>query len=338
MIVGLKWIGSLEHYESVITENPIEEIWHLIDLFTADETIAECNPPVNNDLVPFICESIVQAEEFRTSASISGEHTKPLLTYYCIHNLTKAVLALETNCKPAGYHGLMKVEIPPNGNLLDISAQINEGVFWEFLQLNKVAPVKNLKITVDSLIKRCGYLIREYNFAYRKTSEALVPRLVADIGLNELELTIDNFDASVKDNWIRLFPKLTEYFELAESRDQVLIFKLKENIPKGNLVNIQKVLDDVLIYSVFKNPPYFLIPVTDPDLLWPQEAYLYALSFILCSLVRYYPDYWYKNVIGYKRNRWAIRKINSIVERVYPNLMINIMYNYKFHRFITADF
>lgn len=338
MIKGLKWIGSLEWYEAIITEKPLDEIWHLIDLFTAEETIAECNPPVDQNLVPFLCESIMQAEEFKLSAATSGEHTKPLLLYYCIHNLTKAILALETNTKPAGYHGIMKVELPSSGNLLDVSAQLNEGVFWELLKFNKVTPVKYFKFTVDDLIKRCGYLIREYHIAYKKTSDILIPKIDADIGLTVLELTIKKPTHDFDQKWKGLLPKLSEYFELLETKDELMTLKLKDHIPRGNIENIRKVLDNVLTYSVFKSPSYFILPANNPEFVWPQDAYLYAIAFILGSLVRYYPDYWYQNVVGNKRNRWVIRKINTIVGRVYPNLMLNIMFNYKLHRFVTASF
>jgi hypothetical protein len=336
MIRGLKWIGSLERYETIITENPLDEIWHLIDFLTAEETIAKCDPPVDKDLVPFLCESIEQSQEFRKSAAVSGEHTKPLLIYYCVHNLTKAMLALETNKKPVGYHGLMKVEVPANGNLLGISAQVNEGVFWGLLHFNKIKPVKHLKVSVDDLLKSCGYLVREYHYAYEKVSDILLPELEEDMGLNALELSINKPDNDFDNRWEELLPKLPKYFELSESKDNLLILKLKDNIPKGNLENIRKVLDDVLIYSVFNHPSYFLLPRKDPNLFWPQDAFLYALSFILGSLVRYYPDYWYQHIISNKRNRWTIRSINSVVERVYPNLMINIMYNYKIHKFLSA--
>jgi hypothetical protein len=336
MVRKLSWIGHLESYETIITENPIDEIWHLIDFFTSEETIAECNPPVDSDLLPFISESIVQAQEFRQSASTSGEHTKPLLTYYSIHNLTKALLALETNQKPSGYHGLMRVKLPADGNFLGVSAQLNDGVFCDLLQFNKIATIKNFKITVNDLISRCGYLIREYRLAYGKQSDVIIPKVSADMGLNELELTFKKID-NIENNWMILFPKLAEHFELVDSSSEYANFKSRPTIPKGKLEDIQKVINDVLIRSIFMDSCLFLLPITNHNLQWPQEAYLYALSFILGSLVRYYPDYWHKHIVGHKRNRWVIRKINSIVERVYPNLMLNIMYNNKFYKFSSSS-
>lgn len=336
MITGLKWVGSLKKYEFIYTERPLEEIWHLIDFFTAQETIAECNPPVDNELIPLLCESIIQAEEFRNSAETSGEHTKPLLIYYCIHNLTKAMLVMETNKNPAGYHGLMKVEVPASGDLLDVSVQVNEGVFWELLEFNKITPKKNFRLTINDLIRRCGYLSREYNFAYKKTSDVLIPKLEADLQLTTLELTIKKTTHDFEAKWKELFPSLSKYFELLEIKDDFATLKLKTNNPPKNITNIHKILDDTLVYSVFQTPPYFLTPLTNTDLFWTQDAILYALSFILGALVRYYPDYWHQQIIGNKRNRWVIRKITSIVERVYPNLMINIMFNYKSYRFGTT--
>ncbi len=333
MIGKLKWIGRLEPYELVITENPLEEIWHMIDFLTAEETISQCIPPVDKELTPFICESIAQAEEFRHSAAESGEHTKPLLTYYSIHNLTKAVLALELNKKPPGYHGLMRVELPKDEAFPGTSVQMNYGVFSELLSSNKIEPIKNMKITADDLMKRCGYLIRDYAMAYDKESLVIVPRLSADLYLNEMELSFHETKEVAEQNLPTAFPRLMDYFEIIKGETGVLTMKLKDGVPRGDLNSIQKVLKDTLTISIFGHPPYFLVPCTDSPFNWPQEAYLYALSFILCSLVRYYPDYWYNNIIAHKRNRWIIRKINSIVERVYPNLMLNIMFGYRLYRF-----
>ena len=95
----------------------------------------------------------------------------------------------------------------------------------------------------------------------------------------------------------------------------------------GKVLDIYSVLDKTVIYSVFANPNYFLLPTTNVEYSWPQEAYLYALSFILSSLVRYHPDYWHREVIGKRKNRWVIRRLNSIMERIYPNMMVNIMFN-----------
>lgn len=338
MIDKMTWIGPLEEYETIVTENPIEEIWHQIDFFTAEETIAKCNPPVDKELIPFICESIAQAEEFRSSASVSGEHTKPLLAYYSVHNLTKAMLALETNQRPQGYHGLMKVALPADEDFLGISAQINMGVFSELLSFNKIKPEIKLKFTIDDLIKQCGYLRREYSLAYDKRSTVITPHLKADIRLNELELRFDKADIANEQNLPLLFPKLMEYFKLTRTENNRLILGLKDDVVKGDLHNIQSVIRETLVLSVFNYSPLFLVPCNAPILNWPQEAYLYALSFILGSLVRYYPDYWYKNIIAHKKNRWVVRKINSVVERVYPNLMFNIMYGKKMYRFSPGGY
>ena len=151
MVIELPWIGALESFKTINTENPIEEIWHLIDFFTSEETISTCDPPVDRDLIPYICESITQAQEFRLSASSCGEHTKPLLTYYSMHNLTKAVLALETNSRSAGYHGLKHVEVPSDDSFIGVSAKVNGGVFSDLLLFKGFSPNRNLK--VDEFVK-----------------------------------------------------------------------------------------------------------------------------------------------------------------------------------------
>jgi len=186
MIKKLPYMGSLEKCEYRITENPIEDIWHLIDMVTSEEIILEkSDRSVSKDILPFVTESIIQAQEFRDSAASCSEHTKPLQLYYCFHNLTKAVLALENNQVSPGYHGLKKVEIPSSGDLLEVCLQLDQGVFWDLLLLEGAIPKKDLLTTFDELLTRCVYMIWECEIAYSKKPTVLVPATIA-LGLTAL--------------------------------------------------------------------------------------------------------------------------------------------------------
>lgn len=328
MIKKLPYMGPLEKYEYRITENPIEEIWHLIDLATSKEIILEkSSSPVSKDVVPFITESIVQAEEFKSSAAVCTEHTKPLQLYYCFHNLTKAILVLENNSVSSGYHGLKKVEIPSSGDFLGVSAQLDEGVFWDLLLLEGITPKRCLQITFDGLLNRCVYMTWEYEMAYNMKSMVLLPGLECNHSFTELKVKTQAPLGDFLAKWEELLPSFAKYFELKESTSDHLIFSLRAGAPRGNLDAIQSVLDQTVIYSVFTSPNYFLLPITNVEYSWSQEAYFYALSFILSSLVRYYPDYWHREVLAKRRNRWIVRRLNYVMERVYPNLMLNIMFS-----------
>ena len=328
MIRGLHYTGSLEKCECRITENPIEDIWHLIDLAASEEMILEeCSASVSKDVVPFITESIIQAEEFKSSAASCAEHTKPLQLYYCFHNLTKATLAWENNRISLGHHGLKRVEIPSSTDLLEVSARVDEGVFWDLLLLKRITPKRDLRITFDELLKRCAYMTWEYEIAYNRKSMILIPNVDCNTSFTDLEIKIQAPPKDFSAKWEKLLPDFAKYFELKEPASNYLIFALKNDAPKGSLDAIQSVLDETVIHSVFANPNYFLLPITNIEYSWPQELYLYALSFILSSLVRYHPDYWHREVIGKRKNRWIVRRLNSITERIYPNMMVNIMFS-----------
>jgi len=328
MIRGLHYIGSLEEFERRIAENPIEDIWHLIDLAASEEKILEDSPAsLSKDVIPFITESIIQAEEFKSSAASSAEHTRPLQLYYCFLNLTKAILAWENNRVSLGHHGLKRIKIPSSTDLLEVSAQVHKGVFWDLLSLKGIAPKRDLRITFDELLKRCAYMTWEYEIAYNRKSMVLIPNVDSNTSFTELEIKIQTPPKDFSAKWEKLLPDFAKYFELKEPASNYLILALKNDAPKGSLDAIQSVLDETVIYSVFTSPNYFLLPITNVAYSWPQELYLYALSFILSSLVRYHPDYWHREVIAKRKNRWIVRRLNSIMERVYPNMMVNIMFS-----------
>lgn len=329
----LQWIGSIEAYESISSESTIKELWHLINFAASEETLSSCIPSIDKELMSYICESITQAEEFSNSASTSSIHTKPLLTYYSIHNLTKAMLVMETNKKSIGYHGLMKVDLPEDGNFLGVSVKVNEGVFSNLLSFKGISPIKGLKITVEDLIKRCVYLVNDYRMAYKGNSIVIFPSLSVDMDWDQIDLCFNKTTEVTEMTITTLLPKLQNYFELIDSEKDTLHFKSKANFPKGNREEIQKLLPEIFGIGVFSQCPIYLVPCIDLKLDWPQEAILFSLSFILSSLVRYYPDYWYKNVISHRRNIWLIKKMDSIIERVYPNLMLNIMFGNRIYRF-----
>jgi hypothetical protein len=317
--IHLSYVGPLEKCEYRVAENSIEEIWHLIDLFASEDVILENSTvAVKKEVVSFVAESVVQAEEFDFSSTSSTEHTKPLQLYYCFHNLTKAILARNNNRISPGYHGLKKVQIPSSRSLLDVSARLDEGVFWDLLLLTGVSPTRNLRINFDDLLKRCAYTTWEYETAYRKKSMILIPRLDASISLSELEITIEAPLGDLAANWKILLPSFAKYFELRKSEPGRLIFGLNRDAPRGSLGAIQNILDETVIFNVFARPECFFLPNDKDECYWPQEAYLYALSFILSSLVRYYPDYWQQEIMAKKKNRWLVRRLNWVMRRVLP--------------------
>jgi hypothetical protein len=335
---GLIHIGSIGNYSHVVSENPIRDIWHHIELFTVEDFLDTCTPPVEKTLVPFLVESIVHAGEFLSAYNSSGEHTRALQQYYCFHNLTKAVLALENIPNPQ-YHGLKKVEVPSNNNLLDVTAMVDKGVLWDLLVLKKAKPVRDTKITFEQVLRRCVYMAAQYKLAYRKKSEVLMPKVTCDIRFGTLEVQIAIPDDDFLKNWKDLIPGMAAHFELQKVADNGLAtFILKDDAPRGSSDAIQRVLGQFVTYNVFENPEFFILLHRNIDYDWPQEATMYALSFILSSLVRYYPDFWSRHVIGNKKNWWLVKGLMSMMERVYPNLMLNTMYGGQIIKFSAFSF
>jgi len=329
--IHMSYIGPLGEYNYRVSENPIEEIWHLLDLSASEDMILEhIDKSMKKEVVSFIAESVAQAEEFDLSSTSSTEHTKSLLLYYCFLHLTKAVLALLNKRITSSYHGLSICDIVPGTDLLDVSAKLKKGVFWDLLLLGGVTPTQNLRITLDELLRRCAYIGWEYKTAYGKDSMILNPSLNASISLSELEIKIRAPYGDLLKEWNTRLQGFDKYFELSESTQDHLIFRLNDNAPRGSLPKIRKILDDTMIFNVFAEPEFFLLPKDRDVYHWSQEAYLYAVSFILGSVVRYYPAYWHQEIIAKRKNRWLIRRLNWVMRRVYLNIMINFLFGQRF--------
>ncbi len=229
--------------------------------------------------------------------------------------------------------------MPPNNELLDVTAVVDNGVFWELLVLKKVKPVRDTKITFGQVIRRCAYMAWHYQTAYRIKSEVLVPVVTCGMQFGAVEIQIAITDDDFLENWKDLIPGMAAHFELRQiTENRLATFILKDDAPKGTLDAIQEVLHKFVIYNVFESPEFFILPHTNIDYDWPQDAYLYALSFILSSLVRYYPDFWSQQVMGNKKNWWLVKGLMSMMERVYPNLMLNTMYGGRVIKFSGSSF
>lgn len=78
-------------------------------------------------------------------------------------------------------------------------------------------------------------------------------------------------------------------------------------------------------FSIYSDESYY-ININNKDLQLPDAVAYFGIMYILSSIVRYKPDKIYKLINDRDTSiNWFLNRVCSIEERVYPNLMLNLL-------------
>src|SRR5689334_4245055 len=99
----LPLMGYPQNYTAHYTENPIQEIWNHL-LFFADPSFLKNvweGENISTKLISFVSTSLKQAHEYFQASQGVSLTTRPLLLYYSMLNLAKAIITIrkDTRCK-----------------------------------------------------------------------------------------------------------------------------------------------------------------------------------------------------------------------------------------------
>ncbi len=289
-----------------------------------------------------------QAREYFRNANNSSNSVRPLLTFYGVASLSRALLLLlrcnggEETLK-AG-HGLMTVDW---GNTLsgDLSKGLSSlgelkistcsGLFSDFLKetenrisihlnssgvdwkLNYNIPELNKQITLFELFERIPDLERDYLNIEKEIKYAPVSQMTYS--------SEKGFNACVN----------AQQFEGFKNIYENLGYEVNKN---GNLYNITcnqeifaKNLPLILhkyIYKTFGTIPalYIVEPFQNME-NYSQLSVTYIIAYFLGMLVRYYPTHWISLVQGEKGDScWPLlNRAQHFVEATYPELVIELI-------------
>ncbi|ALO17376.1 hypothetical protein L21SP5_03781 [Salinivirga cyanobacteriivorans] len=334
----LQHIGHIEKSIILRTENPIEEIWSYFLRFSDFNYIK--NSWTNRDDCEYIYVTICikQSYEYYKASLGLSLNTRPLLLYYSFLNLTKATLYIAQDERPPDYHGLCKENIEKDiksiDDILDFSAEVNNGVFKKLAELLDFNINLNKRLTLADFLKNSIELNNDYSHYFKQSPSFIIPKVDSFLD-GELNITFNvGFlkDDSEKINRIKTTFKNFEF----EQNEMNLIFKKKIDLNTGQPGEYDKkawdILKEYFLLSVFNDNKYHM-NINDKESLLPNSLAYFGILYILSSIVRYKPDKLHNLIMDRDTSvNWMLDKICSVTERVYPNLMLNLLGN-QFYKF-----
>ncbi|MBN2567849.1 MAG: hypothetical protein JXB42_00295 [Deltaproteobacteria bacterium] len=306
------------------SENPLDSVWEELNLLSDPVYLRKAWPQADGELILYTCFSIQQAHEYFLASKYVTYATKPLLLYYCFLNLAKAALAMKNDKVPKGHHGLSNPKY--EDQIVDCCMKTNAGVFDE---LNKATASEisiDEEVSAGLFSERAIELLSVYERIYGKKPSIITPK----IGRfpNEVKISVDKsimaHYPSLEDI---LVAKLSRDFEKIETGNSALIFKNKSQLPASQdeaKALADEIVNRYVLYSVLHDKRHF-IDISDRRI--SQESCYFALMFLLGSAVRYAPSTLHDWLYDLKKsNRSYLERVCNTAARVFPNLMLNLIY------------
>lgn len=295
-----------------------------------------------------ISASSRQAREFFRNASVSNYSVRPLLTFYGVASLARALSLLlrrhggEEGLKrghgletvgwthqlsgkiSAGLEGLGGLRVRTcSGLFSDLAKETNNrisihvrssGVDW---RLNYRLPNFGDEISLKDLMARVPDLNKDYK---------IVSDDIKYSAINEMTYDSDTgFKAKVAANDFEKFKNSYEDmgYKIERSGDLFIISgtseRFSENTPQFMHAYIDKLFETI--------PRLFIVAPFPGGNVYSQLCITYIFSYILGMLARYYPTHWISLIQGEKGDAlWpTINRAQRFVEQSFPELAIELI-------------
>jgi len=327
--IGIPYLGTAEVFEGLRTENPIEAMWGELNMSADPTYLKKIRPAMSGELASYICMTIRQAYEYYLASIHVSYMTKPLLIYYSHLNLAKAAIAFKNNCTPPPHHGLTSYR--EGIDMKCCTATICKGVFSELGDLTKSNVAEGDVIQADEFCKRIIELLNDY-YRYFGKIPVMIPCNITRYAGGTISLMIDKKRLEESPNLETILTKKLHSHFAKECYNEAGSLVLKNTFPvpkteEGMDKYGDLILNQYFCYSTLHDNRYYL-DISERHL--SQECCYFGLMFILGSVVRYSPILLYKWIYDFDMsNKAFIEKICSISSRVFPNLMLNLMYGRK---------
>lgn len=296
----------------------------------------------NTDKVIYL---IKQAREYYLTASTSHILVKPLLLYYGMVSLVKALLLTHDPYYPRHTrllkHGVTTKKLKPkNYRFRDDEIRIQkEGLFPLFLHLISEDRDYLNKYRVQDLLA----LLPEVNKAYQRLYEhqTMVPvhlsnriqleermttLYLPDTVLDTLHVTYSGFIS-----FLNRYNTGSSVFSESHHQTPRGIFQIQWEHPKYVHVNDSpNGFENRLFMQDYKGNFYFLL-IHDREKLLPEETIHLMLMYVLGMLCRYETDLWGDLIFSFaSEDMYIINEFLQISARKFPNLILNLLMQEKF--------
>jgi hypothetical protein len=235
--------------------------------------------------------------------------------------------------RPPDYHGLCKEnlekEITSANDLLDFSAETNNGIFKDLGAKIGVTLNNGQRLSMGDFFSNALELNHDYCLYFSKIPGFITAKVDTYVN-GEINIV---FTENILKTETGLAEKLIKKFEefSFENQGPTLVFKKRLDLKTlGNRefdVQASVLFKKYFSFSVFSGSPYY-VNINDDSRRLSNALAFFGIMYILSSVVRYKPDRMYK-LLNEKNTSvtWMLSKICSTAERVYPNLMLNLLHN-----------
>lgn len=344
------------------TENPINEIWKQLKFVSYKENCKNLligkiksgrtllfNPPDPSldKKVTEISMCIQQGIEYFAAANKVSINTSPLLIYYGILSLAKALIVANNQnifIDDIKYHGLSTRPSTPalesfrsnkNGWCIENEyAIVNGGVFNE---LNKtIDPNRLLPIQSIIRIKDCISSVPEVKEIYERFYQEHANSFHMYSELKEVNLDRNKIEFAIPPNekvdiLLAHIPQIATDFDTVENMHDIFpCFRSKNDIRLkdiGYFANYHSLIGG----RYFVCGLNFEISGSRQSLVIDQQLLDYISLFILGEQVRYHQDLWCRLVQGEDSGALGVIEMYlEIVKRRYPNAILNNLFGENF--------
>lgn len=323
--VELPWVGSYQKDQGFITEDPLSEVWSRIGRFGNGEFLSDNFKPDNNRLpwdkyLRYVEVRIRQAVEFREAAQRSSLLTQPLPLYYSLLNTTRAFLALGPEVMPRPTHGLRFISA---ANLLDSSAQIQEGTFTDYLNAARIKWKVGENISLRDAL---GFIV-EIDNEYRSMKDAncFVQRVSVRAGPKlGVRLSFHNYKGDFVAEWERAFPDLAGVCRLEDNN----VLLVTDSKVAESADNVSEFVRTYMIpqLALSMNPLWFTFRQDNGVPKLSRIAYYYVAMFVLGMAVRYEPELMLSASAAGSELGWLLKRFLRCSERYFPQLKLMEFY------------
>jgi hypothetical protein len=341
---ALAYVGPYEKFTKIRSDNPIREIWDMLLKHSDINYLSKCWEEKDVDDYVYVSNSLIQAHEYYNASKVLSLKTRPLLLYYSFLNLTKAILFLIEGRRPSNYHGLCKENIEKSieksEDFLSFSAEVNNGVFYQLAELLGCRIALKSRFTLEDFFSNMIELSPIFSDYFGKKSNFICPEVIGYTN-GELKISFNKEILNIYDikydDLIAIFDK--EFKVHVEEKDIVFLRKICEEGEGFNIFyqRATEILENYMSYSIFDDGQYYFSYINTESKIHGALGY-FGTMYLLSSIVRYKPEHIYKLLDEKNISiNWFFGKICDIAERVYPNMMLNLLYREKI-KFSTSSF
>lgn len=322
---GLLYIGPLTKLRYIETHNPYTASWNEILKLRDATFIRKQYNESDIEKVNYVKTCIIQAHEYFEASRNMSLHTKPLLLYYCILNLSKAFIVLETKQMPKKHHGLGNVKY--SNNLVNMKADYKYGIFGQLSGMLNINFDKHTFTLKDFIMSNVDLYFDAINM-YDIRKSFLVPSIKL-YTRGDLDIEFHQLSDIEKEKVSSCFAKEND-FVLTENTDTKLIYSFKEKIEgiefeqKADSARI--ILKRYFDYSILGSE-YSFLKIEEPFYPMPKIISYFGILFFLSNLVRYEPHKLDMFLNGKDNSEyWFLNKLCEVSERTIASVFMNAMY------------